>query len=316
MKKLITAVVLSASIFGLAACSSDNADSDVIVKTNVGDITKEEYYTELDKMSKGQLLQSMIIVKVLEDKYDVSEKEIDQRIEQFKLEQGDQYQMWLMQMGIADEKDKNFRKEVRTLVLQEKVQYEGIEVSDDEVKAKYDEMKENRQIEINASHILVDDEKEAKDIKKQLDDGADFAELAKKYSKDGSAERGGELGFFSSEQNKMIEEFEDAAYALKVGEISDPVKSENGYHIITVTEIPTFEDKEEQVRMALLNEKIDPQELQGKLDKMLKEADIDIKIKEYKDLFQFEDVEPDKENNSKDNAEKNSGNEVEENSAE
>jgi hypothetical protein len=89
-------------------------------------------------------------------------------------------------------------------------------------------------------------------IKKQLDGGADFGELAKKYSADpGSAPAGGELGWFGKGQ--MVPEFETAAFALKVGEVSAPVKTQYGYHLIKVEETKaadTAAKTEEQVRAA------------------------------------------------------------------
>lgn len=314
MKKVVLSVVLSASLLGLAACGSNDGDPKIVAKTNVGDISKSDYYNELKKMDGGELLQNLVIVKVLEDKYKVTDKDIDNRIEQFKLQQGDSFDLWLMQIGFTDVKDKEFREQVKNLVLQEKVQYEGIEVSEDELKEKFDELKENKQIEIKASHILVEDEKEAKDIKKQLDEGADFAELAKEHSTDeGSAENGGDIGFFTYQDN-LVPEFKDAAFEMKLDEISDPVKSEFGYHIIKVTDIPTFEDKKEVVRTTVLQEKVDPAELQEKIEQLLKDADIDIKIDEFKDIFQFEDVNQDADNNSNGNNEENGENNTNSNS--
>lgn len=310
MKKIILSVVLSASIFGLAACSSNDSDPDTVAKTNVGDITKDDYYNELKNRDGGELLQNLVVVKVLEDKYEVTEKEIDDQIEKFKEEQGENFEMWLMQIGVTDVEDEAFRTQVKSLVLNEKVQYEGIEVTDEELQEKFDELKENNQIEIKASHILVEDEDEAKDIKKKLDDGGDFAELAKEHSVDGSAENGGDIGFFTSQDN-LVQEFKDAAYELELDEISEPVKSEFGYHIITITDIPTFEDKKEMVRTAVLQEKVNPEELQEKINTLLKDADIKVEIEEFKDMFQFEDLDKDKaENNSDDKVE----NDVEDNS--
>ncbi len=90
--------------------------------------------------------------------------------------------------------------------------------------------------EVRASHILVKTEADAKDIAKQLKKGGDFAELAKKLSQDkGSAENGGDVGSFTKET--MVKPFADKAFSMKVGEISGPVKSQFGWHIIKVTEI-------------------------------------------------------------------------------
>jgi len=88
--------------------------------------------------------------------------------------------------------------------------------------------------EVHARHILVETEDEAKAVKAELDKGADFAELAKKKSKDPGASDGGDLGFFTKEQ--MVPEFSKVAFELKPGQISDPVKSQFGWHIIKVEE--------------------------------------------------------------------------------
>ena len=88
--------------------------------------------------------------------------------------------------------------------------------------------------EVHARHILVETEDEAKAIKAELDKGADFADLAKKKSKDPGASDGGDLGFFTKEQ--MVPEFSDVAFKMQPGQISDPVKSQFGWHIIKVEE--------------------------------------------------------------------------------
>ncbi len=88
--------------------------------------------------------------------------------------------------------------------------------------------------EVHARHILVATEEEAKAIEDELKKGADFAELAKKKSKDPGASDGGDLGFFTKDQ--MVPEFSAVAFALDPGKISDPVKSQFGWHIIKVEE--------------------------------------------------------------------------------
>ncbi|MFH1393863.1 MAG: peptidylprolyl isomerase [Candidatus Micrarchaeota archaeon] len=89
-------------------------------------------------------------------------------------------------------------------------------------------------MKIRASHILVSTREAANKISHELKSGKDFGEIAKKNSLCPSREAGGDLGFFGKGQ--MVKEFEDAAFALKVGEISGPVQTEFGYHIIKVTE--------------------------------------------------------------------------------
>src|ERR1700724_4568498 len=104
--------------------------------------------------------------------------------------------------------------------------------------------------EVHARHILVESEDEAKAIAEELKKGADFAELAKKKSKDPGASDGGDLGFFTKDQ--MVPEFSTVAFALEPGKISDPVKSQFGWHIIKVEEkrnrkAPEFEQVKGQI---------------------------------------------------------------------
>jgi peptidyl-prolyl cis-trans isomerase C len=104
--------------------------------------------------------------------------------------------------------------------------------------------------EVHARHILVETEDEAKAVADELKKGADFAELAKKKSKDPGASDGGDLGFFTKDQ--MVPEFSTVAFALEPGKISDPVKSQFGWHIIKVEEkrnrkAPEFEQVKAQI---------------------------------------------------------------------
>jgi peptidyl-prolyl cis-trans isomerase C len=124
--------------------------------------------------------------------------------------------------------------------------------TDDAMKKVYEDA--SKQIsgeeEVHARHILVETEDDAKAVKSELDKGADFAELAKKKSKDPGASDGGDLGFFTKDQ--MVPEFSQAAFALEPGKISDPVKSQFGWHIIKVEEkrkrkAPEFEQVKSQI---------------------------------------------------------------------
>ncbi len=131
---------------------------------------------------------------------------------------------------------------------------ESLNVSDDDLKAYYNEHKSTYDIpaKVKASHILVKindsrKEEEAKKLadqivaeaRKKAKDTKAFEELVKKYSEDeGSKRRGGDLGYFekTEEGGKMVKEFSDGAFALKeIGDISDPVKSEFGFHVIMLT---------------------------------------------------------------------------------
>ena len=134
-------------------------------------------------------------------------------------------------------------------------------VSNEDVRARYDSEIASAAAnnEVRASHILVKTEDEAKDIIRQLGEGADFAELAKEHSSDGSAQNGGDLGFFGP--GRMVPEFEKEAYALEVGGHSkEPVQTQFGFHVVKVTDKrpqqpPAFEQVERQIRSLLLREK-------------------------------------------------------------
>jgi peptidyl-prolyl cis-trans isomerase C len=108
--------------------------------------------------------------------------------------------------------------------------------TDDAMKKVYDDAAKQitSEQEVHARHILVATEDEAKAIEDELKKGADFAELAKKKSKDPGASDGGDLGFFTKDQ--MVPEFSAVAFSLEPGKISDPVKSQFGWHIIKVEE--------------------------------------------------------------------------------
>src|SRR5580693_2655945 len=108
--------------------------------------------------------------------------------------------------------------------------------TDEAMKKVYDEAAKQieGEQEVHARHILVETEDEAKAIEAELKKGADFAELAKKKSKDPGAADGGDLGFSTKDQ--MVPEFSTVAFALEPGKISDPVKSQFGWHVIKVEE--------------------------------------------------------------------------------
>jgi len=128
--------------------------------------------------------------------------------------------------------------------------------------------------EFNASHILVDSEDKAKALKAQIDGGAAFADVAKANSSDGSAANGGDLGWFGLGQ--MVPEFDAAVVTLQVGQVSDPIKTQFGWHIIKLndkreTTPPALDtarpDIENQLRQEALQAKLDALRSAAKIDK-------------------------------------------------
>ncbi|SMX41351.1 peptidylprolyl isomerase [Octadecabacter ascidiaceicola] len=120
-------------------------------------------------------------------------------------------------------------------------------VTDEEIQAAYYARFEGVEpdTEFNASHILVETEEEANEIKSLIDDGADFAETAQERSTGPSGPSGGELGWFGA--GMMVPEFEAAVMALETGEVSAPVQTQFGWHVVQLnetrqTELPTIDD--------------------------------------------------------------------------
>ncbi|MFS0782979.1 peptidylprolyl isomerase [Bacillus sp. 1P06AnD] len=279
MKKWILPVALTLSITGLAACS--NGDSEAVVETKAGNVTKDDFYNALKDTNGQQVLQELVYEKILSKEYKVSKKELDKRVNSLKEQLGDNFQMALAQYGYKDEAD--LRKNFKIAMLQEKAAIKDIKVTDKELKKAYEDYKP----EIRARHILVADEKTAKEVKAKLAAGEKFEDLAKKYSTDtASAEKGGDLGWFGA--GAMVPEFEAAAYKLNKGQISDPVKTDNGYHIIEVTdkkEKKSFEDMKKDLEYQVKVSKIDNEKIQKVMNKELKKADVKVNDKDLKDAF-------------------------------
>lgn len=156
--------------------------------------------------------------------------------------------------------------------------FESVNPTDDELKKYYEENKEviTPNKTYTASHILVDDETKAEDIYKEIEDGLDFKEAAKKYSKDPSAASGGSLGTFP--KGVMVKEFQDGVDSLEIGEISKPVKSQFGYHLIKLEDIndaeaKPFEEVKDQVYQTYLMVKRQEKYLE-KLNEISKDAEV------------------------------------------
>lgn len=136
------------------------------------------------------------------------------------------------------------------------------QLTDDKLKARYDQTIKNQTgpEEVKARHILVSTEAEAKAVIVDLGKGTDFSELAKKKSTDRGATEGGDLGYFT--RDKMVPEFAEAAFALKVGEYSKtPVKSQFGWHVIKVDDHrtappPSFEESRDELHQAMGQEMV------------------------------------------------------------
>ena len=168
----------------------------------------------------------------------VSDQEIETELDKLKQQyfQGDQhkYETELAKQNLTDE---DVRNELRTRILTNKI-YEAVTkkvtVSDADIKAYYD--KNPTQYQQPASrevrHILVKTEAQAQKLHDQIQSGADFAALAKKYTQDQASKADG--GKFTAFKGRTVEPFDEFVFSAKTGELSDPIKTEFGWHIIEV----------------------------------------------------------------------------------
>ncbi|MBG9615787.1 peptidylprolyl isomerase PrsA [Bacillus cereus] len=261
------------SILLLSACGS----SENVATSKVGNITQTDLEKKLKQTYGKTMLHQMMLNKILLDTYNVSDEEVNKKVKEVKEQMGDNFKAALAQAGLKDEKA--LKEQMKPQVALEK----GIKASITEK-----DIKEHYKPKLKASHILVKDENTAKEIKEKLNNGEDFATLAKQYSEDsGSKEKGGELPEFGP--GEMDSKFEEAAYKLEVGQVSDPVKSSYGYHIIKVTEkkeLKPFAEEKENIRKELEAKRLkDPQWQQKFIDDLLKKADIKVTDKDLDDTF-------------------------------
>ena len=286
MKKWITMVSLAVGVTGLAACSQDVTGGEVIASSSMGNITEKELYQQMKDEVGEQALQMMMIESVLQDKYPVTDEELDAQITAAIEQSGgeEEFEEILAMQGMTEE---SMRDQIRLTMLQENAMIADIEVSEEEIQDQYERMKK----EVNAQHIVVEEEETAIEVKQFLDEGGDFNELAKEHSTDPSVEENeGELDFFGT--GMMDPAFEEVAFNLEENTISEPVQSSFGWHIIKVLEtreadvdLESFEDMRDQIERDLKLSQADDDQFPEILAEVLRNADIDVKDEEFSGAF-------------------------------
>ena len=310
MIKLKKSLIFGLAVcMALAATACQDKGTDAVeegVKAKVNDkvITQEEYDKQLSfykkvaetqygegawdmKVAEGQtignyyestLLDQLISDLVLVDAAEkegikVTDEELDGELQEFKsyMETDDKYKQFLESYGMNEDYLKeSLRKEyVINHYLSSKI--ENLEPTDEELQTLFNSLKMNESV--RASHILVKTEDEAKNVIDRLNKGESFEDLATELSIDtASKDKGGDLDYFS--YSEMVQPFSDAAFSMEAGQISEPVKSEFGYHIIKVTDkkvddTVTLETKKDELTKYYKSLKY--QEL---LNKLISEANI------------------------------------------
>lgn len=315
VKRIFVALFVVVTMFavGCQTKTMDGNEADMVAKVNDKGISMEFYNKHLNLFKKNyedmygdkvwtldvggktflQAVQENVLEKLINDevviqyfeekKVKVDDQEIEKQYAEYmeRMDKQEEAKAFFEENGIDESFIKN---QIKTDLYMMKFQEEAIKelnITDGKLQKYYDEhIDDYRDVQVKASHILVDTEKEAKDILAKIHAGEDFAELAKKYSKDpGSGSQGGDLGYFP--KGMMVPEFEEVAFSLKNGEVSEPVKTTFGYHIIKVMdkkdELKKFEEVKETIRRDLSE-----QAIADKYDK-IKE---NFKIKKFQENIQ------------------------------
>ncbi len=287
-KKVVLPIALSASVIGLAGCSTSGGDT--YISSKVGNVTEKEVLENIGSQNVAKSATDVAVRKILLEKYKdkIDSKYIESQYEELVNQSGgkDAFEAILKQQGYTAEK---IKEQLKVRTAQAYMLTEFSNITEDKIKEAY----EKEKVQYHLAHILIsvksdtapnglsDEEAKSKaeDILKKLNEGGDFSTLAKENSTDTSnASNGGDLGWSSKESSSFVKEFSDAAYSLEKGKISGVVKTSFGYHIIKL-----LDTKE------LSYEEMKPQ-LVEKLAQNAVSADTTLYSKALKALFEEYDV--------------------------
>jgi len=284
----VIAVVAALAVVAIVWVVVTNATAVAIV--NGKRITRRAFVNRLEQVTGEQVLSDLINEQLIgqaakKAKITVTSAEVDAEMEKLREQIGPSFDSVLAQYGMTVE---DLQKNMELNLLVFKVSTKDVTVSEDALMSFFEEHKSDydQPEMVKASHILVETEEKAKEIKKKLAEGADFAELARSESTDPmSAAEGGDLGFFA--RGRMVAEFEKAAFAMSPGQTSAPVKSEYGYHIIRVTDRKdaheaTFDDVKDDIERTIKGNQA--KSAQALASELRLEADVTITDSKYRDL--------------------------------
>ncbi|WP_025640730.1 peptidylprolyl isomerase [Schnuerera ultunensis] len=258
-------IIVGALVTVKLGFNEDKKEENVVALVGGERITKDELYDFLVKANGQGALDSLIVNKIIlleseKQNIQISEDEIKEQIDKMVETIGGQeaYESALQYYGFSEDE---LRKDIEMNLYLTKLLEPEIPITDEEMKDYFKENKDsfNQMEEVKASHILVETEETALEVKEKLSKGESFEELAKEYSTDTSnSQQGGDLGFFG--RGRMVTEFEETAFSLGIGEVSDPVKTDFGYHIIKVEDKKeakeaNYEESKDKIKEILFQEK-------------------------------------------------------------
>jgi len=241
MNSRFATLALTASLAAFALALAGCGASQPVATVNGQKITKGELDARLEAQSGRQALQQMVQQDLVfqyakQHNITVNDDDVNKQLTQIESRFAPgQFDTILKNQGLTMDDAKNV---IREQLIVKKAVDQNITVGDAQIAdyfnknhAQFDQPKE-----VRARHILVKTPAEAASIEQQLARGANFADLAKKYSMDpGSKDKGGELGFFGPGQ--MVKPFEEVAFSMRPGQVSQPVHTPFGWHVIQVEEV-------------------------------------------------------------------------------
>ncbi|MFJ7367398.1 peptidylprolyl isomerase [Peribacillus frigoritolerans] len=253
-------------IAGIMAFAMISSMDKTIASIDGKKINEDELYDALVAGYGADTLDLLITNKLVELEAEkagikIKDEEIQKEIDVMVESYGDEKSL-KEQLEASGSSMDALKKDIVVYLQTKKLVEPRITITDDEISTYFEDNKDTfaQAEQVEASHILVEDEKTAKKVAKELAAGGDFAKLAAEYSTDTeTADNGGSLGYFG--KGDMVEEFEDVAFDLDINKVSDPVKTEYGYHIIKVTgkkeaKKANLEDSKEVIKETLLSERL------------------------------------------------------------
>ncbi len=278
---IVLSVLLALQVSGWGAAKGDDA-----ALVNGEPVTKAELFDALYAAGGRDALDQIIAKKLIAQEsarlgLEITEEEMEEEINNIVAESfGGSYEDFLSVLTLYGLSEESFREDARLNLLVRKLALTEIEPTEEEAR-QY--LENNRPLfaqpeGVEARHILVEDQAKAEEILALLDAGGDFAELAAEYSIDYSnKDNAGYLGFIS--RGVMVPEFEEAAFALEVGEISAPVQTSFGFHIIELLDYREEEELQfdtirDKVMESLIESKI-PEVINALVAKLFETAEIE-----------------------------------------